>query len=350
MYFLVILIYSGLLLFVFAYSINQLILSLKYFFHEKVIKQSNYCANWPTVTIQLPIFNESLVVDRLLSNIVLIDYPKELLEIQILDDSNDETLKKCEKLVEYYRSEGIDIVHIKRDKNIDYKAGALKLGMEKAKGDFLAIFDSDFLPKQDFLKRTIPFFNHEKIGVVQTCWGHINQDYSALTKIQALALNAHFSIEQVGRSLGGDFINFNGTAGVWRKSTILDAGGWQGDTITEDLDLSYRAQLKGWEIKYLEDVVSPAELPPEVNALKSQQYRWAKGAAECAKKNLKDVFKSNFPAHTKWHAFFHLTNSLNWVCLFGANLLFIPFLFVSNKIYPESSLWSLFMIFHISFI
>lgn len=349
MSFLIITAYFFLLLFVLLFSVTQLLLALKYRrnrptqFREELNKM-------PQVTIQLPIYNEMYVVERLIDKIVEIEYPKELLEIQILDDSTDKTSEIISEKVSDYKNIGFDISHVRREDNIDFKAGALKFGMAKSKGEFIAIFDADFLPDKTFLKETIPHFNNEKVGVVQTRWGHLNENYSVLTKLQSFALNAHFSVEQVGRSASNCFLNFNGTAGVWRKNTIEDAGGWEGDTITEDLDLSYRAQLKGWQIKYLEEVVSPAELPPEINSLKSQQYRWAKGAAECARKNLTKVLKSDLPFQTKWHAFFHLTNSFNWFALLGGGVLLVPFLKVTQSYFPSSPLWLIFYIFHISFL
>ena len=208
------------------------------------------------------------------------DYPREKLEIQVLDDSTDETVEIVAKWVEYGQQKGLDIQHIRRTDRAGFKAGALQHGLELANGDLVAIFDADFMPQQDFLKKTVAYFQDPEIGVVQTRWGHLNQDYSLLTRVQAFGLDAHFTVEQSGRSQAGSFINFNGTAGVWRKKCIVDAGGWSADTLTEDLDLSYRAQLKGWKFKYLQDVVAPAELPVIMSAIKSQQYRWNKGAAE----------------------------------------------------------------------
>ena len=219
-------------------------------------------------------------MDRLLDNIALMDYPKDKLEIQVLDDSTDETVATTKIHVDKLKAQGLDITQITRTNRQGFKAGALKEGLEIAKGEYIAIFDADFLPEPNWLKKTIPYFKDSEIGVVQTRWGHINRDYSTLTKIQAFALDAHFTLEQVGRSSKGHFINFNGTAGVWRKDCILDAGNWEGDTLTEDLDLSYRAQLKNWKFKYLEDVETPAELPVVISAARSQQFRWNKGGAE----------------------------------------------------------------------
>ena len=223
------------------------------------------------VTIQLPLFNELYVVERIINTVCEIDYPKENMEIQVLDDSTDETVQITAKIVEEKRKEGFDIKHIRRSNREGFKAGALKEGMKTAKGEFIAIFDADFIPQKEFLKKTLGFFTDEKVGMVQTRWEHINGDYSILTKAQALALDGHFVIEQTVRNKAGFFINFNGTGGVWRKSCIIDAGNWDGTTLTEDLDLSYRAQLNGWRFVFLKDFTSPAELPSEINALKSQQ-------------------------------------------------------------------------------
>ena len=257
---------------------------------------------YPKVTVQLPVYNELYVIERLINTVCEFDYPKDLFEIQVLDDSTDETVNIIAAKIKEKLLEGFDIHHVRRPKRVGYKAGALKYGNEIAKGDFIAIFDADFIPSMDFLKKTIPYFHDENIGVVQTRWGHINKDYSLLTRLQAFGLDAHFTIEQSGRSSGDHFINFNGTAGVWRLDCINDAGGWQADTLTEDIDLSYRAQEKGWKFKYLEDFESPAELPVAMSALKSQQYRWTKGAAECSVKNLKLIFNSkNVSSRSKFH-------------------------------------------------
>ena len=262
----IIAIYTIAIMLIFMYALAQLNLLSNYLSSKKKkdISEKFDLSNpdeVPYVTIQLPVFNEMYVMDRLLDNIALIEYPREKLEIQVLDDSTDETIETTQKHIEKLAKSGLDITHITRIDRQGFKAGALKEGLEIAKGEFIAIFDADFLPQPNWLKCTIPYFKNEKVGVVQTRWGHINRNYSLLTKIQAFALDAHFTLEQVGRNSKGHFINFNGTAGVWRKDCIIDAGNWEGDTLTEDLDLSYRAQLKNWEFKYLEDVETPAELP-----------------------------------------------------------------------------------------
>ena len=225
----------------------------------------------------MPIFNEMYVVERLIDAVSRIDYPRGLLEIQVLDDSTDETQGIARAKVERLRKAGIDIHYLHRDNRQGYKAGALQEGLKVARGELVAVFDADFVPTPDFLLRSVHFFTDEKIGMVQVRWEHLNRDYSHLTQAQAIFLDGHFVIEHTARNRSGRFFNFNGTAGVWRKATIADAGGWQHDTLTEDLDLSYRAQLAGWQFVYLPEVVSPAEVPVEMNAFKSQQHRWAKG-------------------------------------------------------------------------
>lgn len=286
----------------------------------------------PIVTIQLPVYNEFYVVERLIDAVANFDWPIEKLEIQVLDDSNDETVDIIANKVKELRKKGIDIKQLIRPNREGFKAGALAYGMDLLRGEYVAIFDADFVPESDFLNRTIPYFYDKNIGMVQTRWGHLNRDYSILTKLQAFALDAHFKVEQRGRNAGDHFINFNGTAGIWRKKAIVDAGGWQSDTLTEDLDLSYRAQLKGWKFKYLEGVESPAELPVTMTALKSQQFRWSKGAAECTRKNLgKVLIKRGIGLKTKLNATFHLLNSFLFICIMSLVLLSIPAMLVINQ-------------------
>ena len=285
----------------------------------------------PFVTIQLPVYNEMYVMERLLNNIVKLEYPSEKLEIQVLDDSTDKSLQTTATHIKNLQAKGHNIQHICRTDRTGFKAGALKEGLKIAKGEFIAIFDADFLPNSDWLQKTVPYFKDEKIGVVQTRWGHINRDYSLLTKIQAFALDAHFILEQVGRNSQGHFINFNGTAGVWRKECILDAGNWEGDTLTEDLDLSYRAQLKNWKFKYLTDVETPAELPVVISAARSQQFRWNKGGAENFRKMIKRIIiAKNLPLKTKLHAVLHLLNSTMFLTIFIVGILSIPMLYLKN--------------------
>jgi cellulose synthase/poly-beta-1,6-N-acetylglucosamine synthase-like glycosyltransferase len=284
-----------------------------------------------TITIQLPLYNELYVVERLIEKVCEIDYPKDKLEIQVLDDSTDETVNISARMVELKQKEGFNIKHIRRDNRIGFKAGALKEGLKTASGEFIAIFDADFIPHKDFLKKTLSFFCDEKIGMVQTRWEHLNGNYSILTKAQALALDGHFVIEQTVRNKAGFFINFNGTGGMWRKSCIVDAGNWHDDTLTEDLDLSYRAQLNGWRFVFLKDFTSPAELPSEINALKSQQFRWTKGAIETAKKILPLVWKSKVPLRVKLQSTFHLTNNLVFPFILLVAILNVPLIFVKNS-------------------
>ncbi|WP_425657057.1 cellulose synthase family protein [Tenacibaculum ascidiaceicola] len=301
----------------------------------------------PYVTIQLPVYNELYVMERLLSNIAKLDYPHERLEIQVLDDSTDESVESTAAQIKELQKTGLDIQHIRRENRQGFKAGALKEGLKTAKGEFIAIFDADFLPKENWLLETVPYFKDPEIGVVQTRWGHINRNYSTLTKIQAFALDAHFTLEQVGRNSQGHFINFNGTAGIWRKECIYDAGNWEGDTLTEDLDLSYRAQLKNWKFKYLENVVTPAELPVVISAARSQQFRWNKGGAENFQKMLKRIITSkNISFKTKLHGTLHLLNSSMFTCIFLVAVLSIPMLYIKNE-YAHLKIYFLVMSFFI---
>src|SRR6476646_5986370 len=243
-------------------------------------------AEWPMVTVQLPLYNEMYVAERLIDAVCAIDYPRDRFEIQVLDDSTDETRNIAELAVRRYAAEGIDIKYIHREDRTGYKAGALEAGLKVSRGEFVGIFDADFIPTADFLNQLIPHFRDPKVGMVQARWGHINQDYSLLTKIQAILLDGHFILEHGGRNRGGRFFNFNGTAGVWRRTAIDEAGGWQHDTLTEDLDLSYRAQLAGWQFVFVPSLIAPAEVPVEMNAFKSQQHRWAKGSIQTCRKLL----------------------------------------------------------------
>jgi cellulose synthase/poly-beta-1,6-N-acetylglucosamine synthase-like glycosyltransferase len=253
-----------------------------------------------------------------------LDYPRELLEIQVLDDSTDETSEIAELAVRRHAMQGIDIKYFHRADRTGYKAGALEAGLKVARGGFIAIFDADFLPGGDFLHRLLPHFADPKIGMVQARWGHINQDYSLLTKIQSILLDAHFVLEHGSRNRGGCFFNFNGTAGMWRRGAIADGGGWQHDTLTEDLDLSYRTQLKGWKFMFLPDLVAPAEVPVEMNAFKSQQHRWAKGSIQTCLKVLPSILQSNQPFGVKAEAFFHLTANFNYLLMSVLSILMFP--------------------------
>ena len=271
---------------------------------------------FPKVTIQLPVYNEKYVIERLIDAVCKLKYPKDKLEIHVLDDSTDETSQLISDKVAFYQPKEIDIKHIQRTNRIGFKAGALDFSMQTCKGEFIAIFDADFVPDSEFLIHTIPFFENENIGVVQTRWTHINEKFSFITRAQAIMLNTHFSIEHLGRITSGAYINFNGTAGIWRKSCIENAGGWHNDTLTEDLDLSFRAQMKGWKFKYIFDIESPAELPITVDAYKTQQYRWSKGAAECVRKNMKKLWNSPAKFWEKLAGSVHLLNSSIFIIVF----------------------------------
>ena len=294
---------------------------------KKQFYQDAAAGDWPEVTIQLPIFNECYVVERLIQSVCDFDYPRELLEIQILDDSTDDTTEIASAAARRMQARGFDIHYIHRDHRSGFKAGALKDGLKKARGELIGIFDADFIPGANFLKETVPYFANPEIGMLQTRWGHINSDYSMLTRAQSIGIDGHFGVEQASRGWNGFFMNFNGTAGVWRKSTIIDAGGWQADTLTEDLDLSYRAQLKGWKLKFVTDVVCPAEVPVTINAFKSQQHRWAKGSIQTAKKNLGQLFKSDVSALVKIQAFLHLTHYMVHPMMLLVVLTSIPMLY-----------------------
>jgi len=278
----------------------------------------------PRVTVQLPIYNEMYVADRLIDAVCQLDYPRELLEIQVLDDSTDETTSVASRAVRRNAAEGINITYIHRQDRTGYKAGALEAGLKVASGEYVAIFDADFMPTTDFLRRTVQFFTDPKVAMVQARWGHINQDYSLLTKIQSILLDGHFVLEHGSRNSAGLFFNFNGTAGIWRRTAIADAGGWQHDTLTEDLDLSYRAQLRGWQFVFLHDLVAPAEVPVEMNSFKSQQHRWAKGSIQTCRKVLPAVLRSNLPLGVKTEAFFHLTANFNYLLMCVLSVLMAP--------------------------
>ena len=256
---------------------------------------ARYFEQLPKVTVQLPIFNEMYVAERLLRSVSELDYPQELLQIQVLDDSTDETREITTACAEELRQRGFNVQRTHRTDRTGFKAGALGVGLAAAEGEFLCILDADFVPEKDMLKRTVHFFTDPKVGMIQTRWGHLNRGYSLLTRMQAIFLDGHLLLEQIARSRSGRFFNFNGTAGLWRRSCIEQSGGWQYDTLCEDLDLSYRAQLKGWKFIYLSDVVTPAELPVDMNGFKSQQHRWTKGSVQTCKKLLPSVWRSQLP-------------------------------------------------------
>ena len=308
--------YALLLVFLSLYGGHRYWLAYLYRKHKKdgFVPKAQY-EELPTVTIQLPMYNEMYVAERLIDATCGVRYPQDKLEIQVLDDSTDETVTVAARRVEYWRERGIDITYIHRTNREGFKAGALEEGLHVAKGEFVAVFDADFVPQPDFLERTVHYFTDDKVGMVQVRWDHLNRDFSLLTRAQAVLLDGHFIIEHTARNRSGRFFNFNGTAGIWRASTIVDAGGWQHDTLTEDLDLSYRAQIKGWQFVFLPEVLAPAEVPVEMNSFKSQQHRWAKGSIQVARKLLPRIFASDLPLRVKGESFFHLTNNLAYLLM-----------------------------------
>ncbi|MCB0156131.1 MAG: glycosyltransferase [Anaerolineae bacterium] len=295
------------------YACNAWVMTMLFLKHRRDIvpplEPPMEAATWPSVTVQLPIFNEALVVERLIDAVAKLEYPAQRFQIQVLDDSTDETTQLAAARVEQYRQQGVNIELVHRRYRPGFKAGALRQALTQASGQFIAIFDADFVPEPDFLLKTIPHFaSHSRLGFVQTRWGHLNRDYSLLTAAQALALDGHFVVEQTARNRSGLMMNFNGTAGVWRRACIEAAGGWQADTISEDFDLSYRAQLAGWHCLFLPEVVAPAEIPPQLAAFKRQQFRWAKGSIQCLKKLGWPVVRSDFNAWVKLQALIHLSS------------------------------------------
>ncbi len=283
---------------------------------------------WPKVTIQLPIFNERYVIERLVEAVSRFDYPRELMEIQVLDDSTDDTREIARACVERYQALGYAISYLHRTSREGYKAGALANGLKQASGELIAIFDADFIPPADFLRRTVPYFADSSVGMVQTRWCYLNRHYSVLTEVEAILLDGHFVIEHGARSRRGTFFNFNGTAGVWRRAAIEDAGGWQHDTLTEDTDLSYRAQLRGWKFLYLPEIECASELPVEVNAFKAQQARWAKGLIQTGKKILPRVLQSKQPWHVKIEACYHLTANISYPLMILLSTMLLPAMIV----------------------
>ncbi|HTA25758.1 MAG TPA: cellulose synthase family protein [Terriglobales bacterium] len=309
-----------------SYGAHRYVLVYLYYKHKKnrTTEPGTHFVELPRVTVQLPIFNEQFVVERLLEAVCRLNYPREKLDIQVLDDSTDETEAVARGLVNHYQAQGFPVTYHHRESREGFKAGALAEGMKTAKGEFIAIFDADFVPPEDFLLRTIHHLSDPKIGMVQTRWTHINRNYSFLTEVEAILLDGHFVLEHSGRARSGVFFNFNGTAGVWRRSAIEEAGGWQHDTLTEDTDLSYRAQLKGWKFIYLQDVECPAELPVEMTAFKTQQARWAKGLIQTSKKILPRVLKSDQRFHVKLEAWYHLTANLSYPLMVVLSVLLMP--------------------------
>jgi cellulose synthase/poly-beta-1,6-N-acetylglucosamine synthase-like glycosyltransferase len=327
--YIIVTLYLSVLLLLMAYCAHRYHILYLYFRHKNDARPS--CAlpvQLPRVTIQLPVYNEMYVVERLILAAAALEYPKDLLEIQLLDDSTDETSAIARHLADQLRERGLNITYLHRGQRTGFKAGALEAGLRLATGELVAIFDADFVPQPDFLKKTVPLFADPQTGMVQTRWGHLNRSYNLLTRLQASLLDAHFMLEHTARNRSGRFFNFNGTAGVWRKSCIEDAGGWQHDTLTEDLDLSYRAQLKGWNFMYLPDMVTPAEIPVDMNSFKGQQHRWSKGGIETTCKLLPQVFASRQPLRVKLESFFHLTGNFNYLLVVALALLTYPTLVI----------------------
>lgn len=314
------------------YGLHRYALVYMYYRNRKnrTIEPASTFAELPRITVQLPIFNEQFVVDRLVDAICKLDYPKEKLDIQVLDDSTDETVEVAAAVVERYAALGHPITYIYRSNREGFKAGALQNGMLSAKGDLIAIFDADFVPPEDWLMRVVHHFSDPGVGMVQTRWTHLNRDYSFLTQVEAILLDGHFVLEHGGRSRSQVFFNFNGTAGMWRRQAILDAGGWQHDTLTEDTDLSYRAQLKGWRFKYVQDIECPAELPIEMTAFKTQQARWAKGLVQTGKKVLPMIFRSEVPLRVKVEAWYHLTANISYPLMIVFSTLLLPAMIIRS--------------------
>ena len=308
--------YFAVLLVLSIYGSHRYVMAYLYYRHRnnRPVAPARF-AELPRVTVQLPVFNEMYVVERLIDAVCKIEYPREKFEVQVLDDSIDETQGIARACVERWKAHGVDVVYLHRENRQGFKAGALQEGLKVAKGELVAVFDADFVPGPDFLARTVHFFSAPRVGMVQMRWEHLNREYSALTQAQAVFLDGHFVIEHTARNRSGRFFNFNGTAGIWRRDTIGDAGGWQHDTLTEDLDLSYRAQLKGWQFVYLPEHSAPAEVPVEMNAFKTQQHRWAKGSVQTAMKLLPRILKSDLPWRVKSEAFFHLTANFAYLLM-----------------------------------
>ncbi len=326
----------GLLLFGMSlYGAHRWLLLYLYWRHRREIPRPRArFRDLPSVTVQLPVYNEMYVIERLIEAACRLDYPRDRLEIQVLDDSTDETRAIARRAVARARAAGHPIVHVHRETRTGFKAGALAEGLRRARGELIAVFDADFVPPPDFLQRLVHYFSDPEVGMVQARWGHLNSEHSPLTRVQALLLDGHFVIEHTARHRSGRFFNFNGTAGMWRRRCIEDAGGWQHDTLTEDLDLSYRAQMRGWKFVYLPHVVAPAELPVEMGAFKSQQHRWAKGSIQTARKLLPELLRGPLPWPVKLEAIFHLTANVGYVLMLALALLIVPAVWLRRAMDP----------------
>jgi cellulose synthase/poly-beta-1,6-N-acetylglucosamine synthase-like glycosyltransferase len=312
------------------YGVHRYTLVYLYYKHRNNYQPDPpaYFEELPRITVQLPMYNEQFVIERLLEAICAMQYPSDKLEIQVLDDSTDETQQVAEQIVARYAALGHPIVYMHRTNRHGFKAGALDAGLKVAKGELIAIFDADFVPPTDWLMKVVHHFTDPAIGMVQTRWTHLNRDYSLLTQVEAILLDGHFVLEHGARARSGDFFNFNGTAGMWRREAISDAGGWQHDTLTEDTDLSYRSQMAGWKFKYLPDIECPAELPIEMTAFKTQQARWAKGLIQTSIKVLPMMFRSNVPRRIKIEAVYHLTANMSYPLMVVMTALLIPAMIV----------------------
>ena len=325
--------YCAIVAFLGVYGFHRYqLLRLFYRYHPERPPEPELFAELPVITVQLPLYNEYHVVDRLLDAVGALDYPRERFEIQVLDDSQDETRERARAATARLAEQGLDIAYIGRSDRHGFKAGALAAGLERARGEFILVLDADFVPPPDILQRAIHHFTDPAIGMVQMRWGHLNRFYSLLTRIQSIFLDGHFVVEHTARNRSGRFFNFNGTAGIWRKRAIYDGGGWQHDTLTEDLDLSYRAQLAGWQFRYLPEIEVPGEIPVEINAFKSQQHRWTKGAVQTAKKVLPRIWRSALPAKVKIEATFHLTANLCYIMMLLMALLTLPVLAIRSQL------------------
>ena len=333
-------VYTIALVTVSAYGLHRYVIVFLYYRHRKnVPKAPSEYKELPRVTVQLPMYNEKPVARRIIEETCRLDYPKDKLHIQVLDDSTDDSRHVAEAAVAEARAKGFDVEYIHRDDRKGYKAGALANGLKTAKGEFITIFDADFVPSPNFLKRTVHYFTDPKVCVVQSRWEHLNRNESLLTRSQAILLDGHFAIEHVARNRSERFMSFNGTAGTWRLAAIRDAGGWQCDTLTEDLDLSYRAQLKGWKFVFLPDLTAPAELPPVMNAFKAQQFRWTKGGAQTALKLLPKVMLSKAPLKVKVEAFFHLTCFMMHLYVLLLVALLFPAMYIQCVPWAQGSTW-----------
>lgn len=320
-----------------VYGVHRYCLVYLYYKYRRNIPRKKACfLNKPRITIQLPMYNEQFVAKRIIETTCLVDYPRDRLEIQVLDDSTDETVEIARATADRMCAAGHPVVYLHRSNREGFKAGALADGLKTATGEFVVIFDADFVPPRNILNDLVDYFVDPKVGMVQARWDHINREHSLLTKTQAILLDGHFVIEHAARNRSGRFMSFNGTAGAWRRQCIDEAGGWQHDTLTEDLDLSYRAQMKGWKFIYLPNVTTPAELPPEMIAFKSQQHRWAKGGAQTCRKLLPGILKSRLPWRIKVEAFFHLTSWVSYFLMLGLTGLLFPVLYMKTHAFANN--------------